>query len=120
MKAKALSSQGMPVSLTGLSNGLRPERIGEIQRGRMLVAMAEMACERGAGDVSVMHVVERAGVSRRTFYEIFEDREDCFLATLEEAINRAGRYVSEVYEPQASWVVRVRSGLEAILRFLRA
>jgi AcrR family transcriptional regulator/DNA-binding MarR family transcriptional regulator len=102
------------------ANGLAHERVGEIQRSRILVSMAEVACERGAGDVSVVHVVERAGVSRRTFYEIFEGGEDCFLAVFEEALARAGDYVSTVYDQTVVWVERVRSGLEALLRFLEA
>jgi AcrR family transcriptional regulator/DNA-binding MarR family transcriptional regulator len=84
----------------------------------MLLAMAEVVCELGSGDVSVAHVVERAGVSRRTFYEVFEDREDCFLAALREAIDRAGRYVSAAYNPAARWAERIRNALGALLRFL--
>ena len=45
------------------------------------------------GNVTVAQVVERAGVSRRTFYEVFEDREDCLLAALEEGIARVSRCV---------------------------
>ncbi len=56
--------------------------------------MVEVA-ERGAANVSVAHVVERAGVSRRTFYELFADREECFLAAFDDAVSRASRYVLE-------------------------
>jgi len=95
-----------------------PRRVGDIQRMRILDAMAEVARERGAGDVSVAHVVERAGVSRRTFYQLFEDREDCFLAALREAIARATGYVSEVYDPALPWAERMRNGLVGLLDFL--
>ena len=54
---------------------------------RMLAAMAEVCAERGVSNVTVAHVVSRSGVSRRTFYEMFEDREACFLATLDEAMS---------------------------------
>jgi AcrR family transcriptional regulator len=101
-----------------IGNGLGHHRVSDIQRSRILSAMAEVACERGAANVTVARMVERAGVSRRTFYEIFEDREDCFLATLEEAIARAGLYVSAEYEPTAAWSERVRGGLTGLLRFL--
>jgi AcrR family transcriptional regulator len=108
----ALAERGSP------SYGLRRERLNEIQRTRMLVAMAEVACERGAGEVSVAHVVSRAGVSRRTFYELFEDREDCFLAAFEEAVARAGDCVSAGYDPRAPWAERIRGALGALLLFL--
>jgi AcrR family transcriptional regulator/DNA-binding MarR family transcriptional regulator len=94
------------------------ERVSEIQRARILVAMAEVACERGAGDVSVGHVVERAGVSRRTFYELFDGREDCFLAAFDEAVVRACGYVSGGYDREVDWAANARSGLEALLAFL--
>jgi AcrR family transcriptional regulator len=113
----APSTQAAPVELTTV-NGLGRERVSEIQRMRMLVAMAEVACEYGSRDVSVAHVVERAGVSRRTFYELFEDREDCFLAALEEAVARATRYVAAVYDPAHEWTARLRCGLESLLAFV--
>ena len=56
----------------------------------MLGAMVDLTRERGAERVTVAHVVGRAGVSRRTFYELFEDREACLLAALDEAL-RADR-----------------------------
>ena len=48
--------------------------------------MFDVADRAGAANVSVAHVVERSGVSRRTFYETFVDREDCFLAAFDEAL----------------------------------
>ena len=49
--------------------------------------MVQEVSERGAANVSVGHVVGRSGVSRRTFYEIFHDREECFLAAFDEALS---------------------------------
>jgi AcrR family transcriptional regulator len=105
--------------LTGSeSDGLGRERVSEIQRARVLMAMAEVAGELGAGDVVVAHVVERAGVSRRTFYELFEDREACFLAAFGRATVVAEAYVSARYDPTADWAQRIRAGLEGLLSFL--
>ncbi len=63
-------------------------------------------------------VVARAGVSRRTFYELFEDREDCFLAAFDHAVAMAAACVAPAYESQDSWRQRVRAGLAALLGFL--
>jgi AcrR family transcriptional regulator len=104
--------------LTPSRNGLGPERVIEIQRARILAAMVEVSAERGAANVTVAHVVERAGVSRRTFYELFSDREECFVAAFDHAIARASRYVLDPYDPQAKWVERVRTALTAVLQFL--
>jgi AcrR family transcriptional regulator len=65
------------------------ERVTEIQRARILGAMVKESAERGAGNVTVAHVVERAGVSRRTFYELYSDREACFLAAFDDGVSRA-------------------------------
>jgi AcrR family transcriptional regulator len=95
-----------------------PNGVAEIQRARILGAMVEVCAERGAGNVSVAHVVERAGVSRRTFYESYPDREACFLGAFDDAYKRATRYVLDDYDPNAKWVERVRSALTNLLGFL--
>ncbi len=102
----------------GTVSGLPREHVSEIQRMRILAAMAEVASERGAGSVTVAHVVARAGVSRRTFYDLFADREKCFLAAFEEAIGRMSRLVVEAYEHASTWREQMRAGLWALLVFL--
>lgn len=109
---------------------LAPNRVAEIQRQRIIAAMAEVSAEKGAANVTVADVVARAGISRRTFYEIFEDREACLLAALEEAIEQASATVLPAYRGQGSsssrtgsrspagWRERVRAGLGALLVFL--
>jgi AcrR family transcriptional regulator/DNA-binding MarR family transcriptional regulator len=54
-------------------------------------------------------------VSRRTFYEIFEDREDCFLAAFDGAIARIASEVVPAYEQPGRWREKVRAGLIALL-----
>jgi AcrR family transcriptional regulator len=98
--------------------GVGQQRVSAIQRSRMLLALVEVAAERGVGQASVAHIVARAGVSRRTFYELFEDREDCFLAAFDHALARAGEVVLPAYEAERGWRERVRAGLAALLRFL--
>jgi AcrR family transcriptional regulator/DNA-binding MarR family transcriptional regulator len=79
--------------------------------------MVEVAGERGAARVSVAHVVARAGISRRTFYELFEDRDDCFLAAFELALARAREVVLPAYRGGRVWRERVRAALGALLVF---
>jgi AcrR family transcriptional regulator len=100
------------------ASGLGPERVMEIQRARILGAMVEVCAERGAANVTVAHIVERAGVSRRTFYELYSDREACFLGAFDEGLTRASRYVLDSYDPQARWAERLRSTLTGLLTFL--
>jgi AcrR family transcriptional regulator len=93
-----------------------PARIAEIQRVRMIEAATRAAAEVGAGDLTVADVVARAGVSRRTFYEIFEDCEDCFVAAFEDAVERVSERAAPIWRGEGSWQRRVRTTLAALLR----
>lgn len=84
----------------------------------MLTAMAEASTELGVANLTVGQVVSRSGVSRRTFYEQFADRDACFMAAVEEALNCAARYVLPAYESQGRWRDRMRVCLAAFLSFL--
>ncbi len=79
--------------------------------------MAEETAMRGAASVTVARVIARAGVSRRLFYELFADIEDCFLATFEWAIEQARIVAAEAYEAEGTWRESIRSALAALLRF---
>ncbi len=79
--------------------------------------MVKESAERGAANVSVAHVVGRAGVSRRTFYELFADREACFLGCFDEGVARATEHVLAAYDPTAGWAERLRSALTGALSF---
>lgn len=98
--------------------GVGHAHIAQIQRARILAAMFDVVSERGAVNVSVAHVVERSGVSRRTFYEAFSDREDCLLAAFEDALALASRRVLPAVATHTKWRERVRAGLVAFLCFL--
>jgi len=100
------------------TNGLAKERVADIQRSRMLTAAADVMAERGAANVTVAHVVARSGVSRRTFYEIFEDRQDCLLATFEDRVARVAATVGPAYGAGKGWAERIRLGLVALLACL--
>ena len=95
-----------------------PEEVAVIQRGRMIAAMVDEVSRRGSANVTVAHVVGRSGVSRRTFYELFADIRDCFLAAFEETLVRASRYVLDAYDPKADWRERVRAALIALLELV--
>jgi AcrR family transcriptional regulator len=56
------------------------------QRGRMLEAMAEAVAEKGYAATTVADVIAGARVSRKTFYEQFRDKEDCFLAAYDTGV----------------------------------
>lgn len=92
--------------------------VPELQLARMLHAMAEVCRERGSAPAPVSEVCGRSRISRRTFYEMFSDKEDCFLAALEEATSRAAAQVVPAYSHEREWLGAVRAGLRALLCFL--
>ena len=101
--------------LRSAAHGVVGSQVADIQRGRILAAMFEAACEHGAGSVTVADVVERSGVSRRTFYEVFADREDCFMAALHGAVARVSERIVPVYRAAGSWRERIRAGVIELL-----
>lgn len=92
--------------------------VAEIQRARLLGAALEAIDANGYAGFTVAHVIQRAKVSRKTFYEVFLDREDCFAALFEQAIGRVGSRVSEAYAAQPSWREGIRAGLVEMLAFI--
>jgi AcrR family transcriptional regulator/DNA-binding MarR family transcriptional regulator len=79
--------------------------------------MAEEVAIRGASSVTVARVIARAGVSRRLFYELFADIEDCLLASFDWAVGQARTRAVEAYTAEKGWREAIRSGLAAVLRF---
>jgi AcrR family transcriptional regulator len=84
----------------------------------MLAATVEAVEEVGYAGTTVAHVIGRARVSRKTFYDVFADREDCFLAAFEQAISQARLLASEAYERESSWREGTRSALARLLLFI--
>jgi AcrR family transcriptional regulator len=97
---------------------LPSELIRAIQRERLIVAMLNAAAELGYLETNVQDVIDRAGVSRPTFYEHFSNKEDCFLAAFDSSAERLRKMVAgAAREGGEVWRDRVRFALEALLRF---
>jgi AcrR family transcriptional regulator len=93
-------------------------RLVEIQRARLLGAALNVVDELGYPRATVAHVTARARVSRRTFYDVFDNREDCLLAALQSVVQRIERELSDLHLDELAWRERVRAGLWTILAFL--
>jgi AcrR family transcriptional regulator len=86
------------------------------QRERIVSAMLERVAEKGYAATTVSDVVGTARVSRNAFYELFRDKEDCYLAACDETWRslQASLY-AQAAEP--TWLGTVRSGMRVYLRF---
>jgi AcrR family transcriptional regulator len=97
---------------------LPSELIRAIQRERLIVAMLNAAADLGYLETNVQDVIDRAGVSRPTFYEHFSNKEDCFLAAFDSSAERLRKKVHHAAGKGGDdWRERVRFALEALLRF---
>ena len=72
-------------------------QVVEMQRRRLLLAFGEVVADGGLEAGIVGRVCEQAGVSRRTFYELFSDREECLLAAFDQAVGRIGEKMAVAY-----------------------
>lgn len=101
-------------------NGLPRGQVTEIQRSRMLTAAVQAVEEVGYARMTVAQVIGRAKVSRKTFYDVFIDREDCFLAAFDQAIEQARTLVVDAYALESGWREGMRAGLARLLMLMDA
>ncbi len=99
---------------------LPSDLVSAVQRERLLAAMLRATAELSYREVSVQDVLERAGVSRPTFYEHFENKEACFLAAFDSATQQLRTQLERAAgEAEADgWRDRLRLGIEELLRFV--
>jgi AcrR family transcriptional regulator len=101
-------------------HGLPRETVTGSQRRRIIGSMIAAVAERGYGDTRVVDVVERAGVSRATFYDLFDDLEHCFLVTFDFVSARLLETASAAFDesPDAPWAERIAAAMAAVIDLL--
>jgi AcrR family transcriptional regulator len=88
-----------------------------VQRVGLLGAAAVAVDEYGYADVTVAHIAACAKISRRTFYQLFDGREQCLLAVLESIERQLTSELQAAGLAGLEWCERVRMGLWTVLRF---
>lgn len=131
--AAGLDGAGLP-----FGEGRQGGHVAEMQRRRLLSAVVELAYDGalestpggaharvGVRELSVATLCGRAGLSRRTFYDLFGDRDDCLRAAFEDGVETVTRTVVRAVAGGAGtrrgvpgWSERVRTGLTAVLSLL--
>ncbi len=97
--------------------GVPRTHVVEIQRSRLLAAAVGCIEELGYTRTTVGSIAGRARVSRRTFYELFANRDECLAAVLEDVVGVIGGELAAVGLERLVWRERVRAGLYTILSF---
>ena len=91
------------------------EAVARNQRARLYGAMIEAVAHRGYAAASVAEVLALAGVSRRALYELFSNKEDCFLATYDSVVARARKVMLDAWASERGWANRVHASSKALL-----
>jgi AcrR family transcriptional regulator len=100
-------------------HGLSRDAVSESQRERLLNGVVEAVVEHGYNATTIAHLIEAASVSRRTFYEHFGGKEECFLAAYEMIVAHVQEALREGEELPA-WPDRVRAELATLLQIFAA
>lgn len=119
-RAMPIAADRVPERLPRGRHGLPRRFIVHNQRERMLLAVAEAVAEQGFVTTTVADIIARARLSRRTFYEHFADKEECFLAAYDTVVEQLLGAVGQAYEQAEGWPQKVHDGLETFLAYLAA
>jgi AcrR family transcriptional regulator len=117
------SAAGYPPELARLPpgrHGLPREFVVHNQRERLIAGLAEAIAENGYSGTTIAHITRHAAVSRRTFYEHFSSKDECFVVAYDTVMCQLRERVSAGFEEAEDWPHAVRSGIGAMLSFLAA
>jgi AcrR family transcriptional regulator len=124
----------IPRRLPRGTHGLDRSLVAASQRTRLLEAVGRAVAEKGYAAATIDDIVRDAGVSKKTFYEHFSDKLDCFLAAYEAASDELLAHIRAAQEEaggaaaadsprtgaDADWLARTSAGIHAYLRWLAA
>ncbi|HEU4944617.1 MAG TPA: TetR/AcrR family transcriptional regulator [Solirubrobacterales bacterium] len=99
-------------------HGLPREFVAHNQRERLIAGLAEAISENGYSGTTIAHITRAAAVSRRTFYEHFSSKDECFVAAYEAVMGELKARVSEAFDEQEEWPQAIKAGIAAMLEFL--
>jgi AcrR family transcriptional regulator len=101
-------------------HGLPREFVVHNQRERLIAGLAEAIAENGYSGTTIAHITRHAAVSRRTFYEHFSSKDECFVAAYDTVMAELRQRVSAAFEEAGDWPHAVKAGIGAMLEFLAA
>ena len=96
-------------------NGMDRDAVARNQRGRLYGGMIESVAQRGYQATTVAHVIALAGVSRRAFYELFPNKEQCFLGAHDIVVAHSRKRVLDAWAAEQGWVNRLHCACKVLL-----
>jgi AcrR family transcriptional regulator len=122
-KAPSGEAEDYPPELARLPpgrHGLPREFVTHNQRERLIAGIAEAIAEYGYSGTTIAHITRAAAVSRRTFYEHFSSKDECFVAAYDTVMKELRERVSAAFDETEEWPEAIKAGIEAMLHFLAA
>jgi AcrR family transcriptional regulator len=117
------SAEDYPPELARLPpgrHGLPREFVTHNQRERLIAGLAEAVAENGYSGTTIAHITRAAAVSRRTFYEHFSSKDECFVAAYDTVMAELRERVTAAFEETDDWPYAIKAGIDAMLEFLAA
>ncbi len=114
-------AEGYPPELARLPpgrHGLPREFVTHNQRERLIAGIAEAIAENGYSGTTIAHITRAAAVSRRTFYEHFSSKDECFVAAYDTVMTDLRERVSTAFDEEEEWPQAIKAGIDAMLTFL--
>lgn len=99
-------------------HGLPRDFVVHNQRERLIAGLAEAVAEKGYGGTTIADITRHAAVSRRTFYEHFDGKDECFVAAFDTVTEQLRERVDAAYNAEEGWPAQITAGIEAMLVFL--
>jgi AcrR family transcriptional regulator len=101
-------------------HGLPREFVAHNQRERLIAGLGEAIAENGYAGTTIAHITRHAAVSRRTFYEHFASKDECFIAAYDTVMRELRERVGQAFDDESDWAHAVQAGIGAMLGFLAA
>jgi AcrR family transcriptional regulator len=99
-------------------HGLPREFVVHNQHERLIAGLAEAVAEKGFASTTIADITRHAAVSRRTFYEHFSSKDECFVKAYDTVMEQLRERVAEAYQAEDDWPHSIKAGIAAMLSFL--
>jgi AcrR family transcriptional regulator len=101
-------------------HGLTPDVVAAHQRERLFKATVDLVAKRGYRNTSIDHIVKSARVGYVAFYDLFEGKEDCFLAAFDRIVAEAAEALAEAVAREVEWPRQIAAALACTLGLIVA
>jgi len=96
-------------------HGLAPDVVAAHQRERLFEATVDLVAKRGYRNTSIDQIVKAARVGYVAFYNLFEGKEDCFLAAFDRIAEETAEALAQAVAEEEEWPRQVAAALGCLL-----